>query len=197
MEYFSKKYRHLKSKILHKFHRLLFVFFYFFSILLIFISYFTYPNLAKNSKHFCGALLYGLQILSENSGKFFNFYQKRQRYFKYKIFLEFHRLLFTFFNFLVFLTSFFFYFTCLQLSKNCKIFVLFYCMDPRFYQNIGIFEIQNFNKIPQFTMSFLFFQNFWHFVFYFTYPTLSKNYGIFCSVLLEGLEILPTISGKF
>jgi len=52
-------------------------FFYFFSILLIFISYFTYPNLAKNSKHFCGALLYGLQILSENSGKFFNFYQKR------------------------------------------------------------------------------------------------------------------------
>jgi len=27
MEYFSKKYRHLKSKILHKFHRLLFVFF--------------------------------------------------------------------------------------------------------------------------------------------------------------------------
>jgi len=27
MEYFSKKYRHLKSKILHKFHYLLFVFF--------------------------------------------------------------------------------------------------------------------------------------------------------------------------
>jgi len=26
---------------------------------------------------------------------------------------------------------------------------------------------------------------------------LSKNYGIFCGVLLEGLEILPTISGKF
>jgi len=26
---------------------------------------------------------------------------------------------------------------------------------------------------------------------------LSKNYGIFCSVLLEGLEILPMISGKF
>jgi len=24
-----------------------------------------------------------------------------------------------------------------------------------------------------------------------------KNYGIFYSVLLEGLEILPTISGKF
>jgi len=30
MEYFSKKYRHLKSKILHKFHRLLFVFIFIF-----------------------------------------------------------------------------------------------------------------------------------------------------------------------
>jgi len=40
------KNRHLKSKILHKFHRLLF----FFSILVIFFSYFTYPNLSKNSK---------------------------------------------------------------------------------------------------------------------------------------------------
>ena len=34
MEYFSKNYSHSKSKILHKFHRLLFVFF--FSILVIF-----------------------------------------------------------------------------------------------------------------------------------------------------------------
>ena len=73
-EYFSKKYIHLKSKILLKFHRLLLFFFYFFSILVIFFSYFTYPNLSKNSKHFCGALLYGLYILSESSGKFLNFY---------------------------------------------------------------------------------------------------------------------------
>jgi len=73
-ENFSKKYRHLISKILTKFHRLLFVFFYSFSILVIFSSYFTYPNLSKNSKHFCGALLYGLYILSENFGKFLNFY---------------------------------------------------------------------------------------------------------------------------
>jgi len=70
-------------------------------------------------------------------------------------------------------------------------------MDPRFYQKIEKFEIQNFNKIPLFTISFLFFWHFWHFVFYFTYPNLSKNYGMFCGVLLEGLEILPTISGKF
>jgi len=74
MERFSKKYKHLKSKILHKFHRLLFIFFYPFIILVMFFSYITYPNLSKNSKHFFGALLYGLQILSENSGKFLNFY---------------------------------------------------------------------------------------------------------------------------
>jgi len=36
MEHFSKKYRHLKSKILHKFHYLLFVFF----ILLAFLTSF-------------------------------------------------------------------------------------------------------------------------------------------------------------
>jgi len=35
---FLKKYRHSKFKILHKFHRLLFVFFYSFSILVIFFS---------------------------------------------------------------------------------------------------------------------------------------------------------------
>ena len=60
MECFLKKYRHWKSKILHKFHRLLFLIFYSFSILVIFFSYFTYPNLSKNYKHFCGVLLYGL-----------------------------------------------------------------------------------------------------------------------------------------
>jgi len=65
-----------------------------------------------------------------------------------------------------------------------------------FSKKIEIFEIQNFNKTRSFTISFLFFQEFWHFVFYFTYPNVSKNYGIFYCVLLEGLEILPTISEK-
>jgi len=46
MEYFSKKYRHLKSKILHKFHRLLF-FFCFFSILVIFFFLFHLSKLVK------------------------------------------------------------------------------------------------------------------------------------------------------
>ena len=60
------------------------------------------------------------------------------------------------FNFVIFLPSFVIYFTCLWFSKNYKIFVLFYCMDPRLYQKIEIFEIENFNKISSFTISFFF-----------------------------------------
>ena len=65
-----------------------------------------------------------------------------------------------------------------------------------FSKKIEIFEIQNFNKIPSFTIFFISLY-FWHFVFYFTYLNLSKYYRIFCSVLLEGLEILPMTPGKF
>ena len=61
MEYFSKRYRHLK--ILHKFHRLLFVFLFVLHFRNLFF-YFTYPNLSKNFKHFCGVLFEGLEILS-------------------------------------------------------------------------------------------------------------------------------------
>ena len=118
MEYFSKKYTHLKSKIIHKFHRLLFVFFYSFSIVVIFFSYFIYPNLSKTCRHFCGALLYGLLILSENSEKFLNVYQKIQRYFKYKTFSEFHRLLLAFLIFQCFLHLFFFLFYLSMVFKK-------------------------------------------------------------------------------
>jgi len=62
-----------------------------------------------------------------------------------------------FFNFLVFLTSFFSILPVYDFQKNCKIFVLIYCIDPRCYQKIEIIEIQNFNKIQSFTISFLFF----------------------------------------
>jgi len=72
------------------------------------------------------------------------------------------------------LTSFFSILPVYGIQKYCKIFVLFYCMDPRFYQKImqnygflfkeiEIFEIQNFNKIPSFTISFLFFSAFFAF----------------------------------
>jgi len=108
MEYFAKKYRHLKYKILHKFHRVLLVFylFYFFRILVIFFSYFTYPNLSKNSKHYCGALLYGLQILSENSRNSWIFIKKNRDMLITKHFKNFIVYYF-FFIFLAFLGLFF------------------------------------------------------------------------------------------
>ena len=62
-----------------------------------------------------------------------------------------------FFNFSVFLTSFFFSILHVYGFQKIVNFMLFYCMDSRFCQKIEIFEIQNFNKIPSFTISFLFF----------------------------------------
>ena len=62
--------------------------------------------------------------------------------------------------FSIFDIFFFSIFTYLWRSKNCNIFVLFYCMDPRFYKKIEIFGIENLNKIPSFTISFLFFSVF-------------------------------------
>jgi len=110
------------------------------------------------------------------------FFKKKLRYLKSKITTKFHGLLFAFFIFLVFFTFFFCYFTCLWFSKNCKIFVLFYCMDPTFYQIIEIFEIQNFNKIPSFTISFLFFLAFLAFCFLSpieTYPKMMEFFVVF------------------
>jgi len=39
-------------------------------------------------------------------------------------------------------------------------------------------------------MVYYFFFIFLAFLVFFSYPNLSKNYGIFCGVLLDGLEIL-------
>ena len=111
------------------------------------------------------------------------------------------------FNFIVFLTSFFLFYLPIVVIKFLK-FCGFYCMDPRFYQrilqNYGFFKenlIYFTSKIsPKFhNLLFLsyFFSIFYIFFFYFTYPNLSKNYCIFCSVLFEGLEILSTNSENF
>jgi len=64
--------------------------------------------------------------------------------------------------------------------------VLFCCLDPRFFQNIlqnygffskkiEIFQIQNFNKIPSFTISFLFFFAFFEFCFLFHLSKLGQK----------------------
>ena len=70
-------------------------------------------------------------------------------------------------------------------------------MDPRFYQKIEIFEIQNLSKIPSFTISFLFFSIFGILFSISPIQTSPNILEFFCGVLFEGLEILPTISGKF
>jgi len=155
MEYFSKNYRHLTSKILNKFHRLPFVFYFFI------FSAFWYSFFPISPIQTCQKIINIFVVLYCTDYKIYQRIYQRIFIKKYRDTLNtniFRILSFTicFFNFLVFLTSFFFYFTCLWFSKNCKFFVLFYCMDPRFYQKIEIFEIQNFNKIPSFTICFLF-----------------------------------------
>jgi len=56
--FLEKKLRYFNSKISTKFHRLLFLF-YFFSIFGIFFFYFTYPNLTKKFETFCSVLFEG------------------------------------------------------------------------------------------------------------------------------------------
>ena len=166
MERFSKKYRHLKSKIIHKFHYLLFVF------LLPFVT----PFFPISPNQTCQKILNIFVVLYYTD---YRFYQKilenswslikrnrdiiNTKHFQNSIV---YYLLFNFFN------IFDIFFSILPIygfQKILKIFVLLYCMDPRFYpkilQNYGfcfqkkieIFEIHNFNKIPSFPISFLFF----------------------------------------
>ena len=72
------------------------------------------------------------------------------------------------FNFLVFLTSFFLFYPSVVFKKFLKILCCFilwirdfmkkFCKTMVFFfKKIEIFEIQNFNKIPSFTIYFLFF----------------------------------------
>ena len=85
-------------------------------------------------------------------------------------------ILFKNITFLVFLTSFFFLFYLFMVFKKnlkflcCSIgwirdFIKKFCKTIVFFfkQKIEIFEIQNFNKIPSFSISFLLFLHFWHF----------------------------------
>ena len=85
--------------------------------------------------------------------------------------------------------------------------MLFYCMDPRFYQKIELFEIQNFNKIPSFIISFLFFlaflalcllfhvsklvQKLWNFLWCFLGKVgdFTKNFWKILKVLLKNILI--------
>jgi len=84
------------------------------------------------------------------------------------------------------------FFSILPISgfrKIPKIFVLFYCMDPRFYQKI----LQNYGFVFKKN---LFFYYFWHFIFNFVYMFLWKNSRYFYVLLFYGLEILSKNFGK-
>jgi len=67
--------------------------------------------------------------------------------------------------------------------KKCKIFGLFYSMDPRFYQKIQTFQIQNFNKISSFTISFFYFFRIFGILFCIspiqTFPKIMKFFVVF------------------
>ena len=66
---FLKKYRYSKCKILHKFHHLQLLF-QFLAFLTSVLFLFHLSKLVKKFRNFCGLLLYRLQILLENFGKF-------------------------------------------------------------------------------------------------------------------------------
>ena len=92
-------------------------------------------------------------------------------------------------NFLKFLCSFI---VCIRdfIKKFYKTMVFFFkknwdIWNPEFQHNSIVYYF------------FFIFLSFLAFFFYLTYPNSSKNYGIFCNVLLEGVEILSTNSGHF
>jgi len=129
MEYFSKNYRHLTSKILNKFHHLLFVLYFFI------FSAFWYSFFPISPIQTCQKILNIFVVLYCTDYRIYRriFFKKIRDTLNTNIF-RIPSFTICFFNFLVLLTSFFFsIFTCLWFSKNCKIFVLFYCMDQRFY----------------------------------------------------------------
>jgi len=70
-------------------------------------------------------------------------------------------------------------------------------MDPKFYQKLEIFEIQDFNKIPSFTIPFFIFLAILAFSILFHLSKNVQKLWNFLWFLLERLEILPSISGTF
>jgi len=95
MEYFSKKYRHLKSKILHKFHRLLFFFYFFilFDILFSISSIYTFQQILEIFIFF---ISWTRDFIKE-FWKIMEYFSKKYTHLKSIILHKVHRLLFVFF----------------------------------------------------------------------------------------------------
>ena len=128
--FFKKKLRYLKSIISTKFHRLLFLFYYFWH----FLFNFVYLYLLKNSGNFYVLLFYGLEILSKIFGKSWNIFLKNIDIWNLKLFTNF--IIYDLFFLLPFLTSFFPISPNQTCQKIVNIFVVLYYTDYRFYQRI-------------------------------------------------------------
>jgi len=158
MDFFSKKLRYLKSIISTKFHRLLFLFYYFWH----FLFNFSYLYLLKNSGNFYVLLFYGLEILSKIFGKSWNIFLKKIDIWNPKLFTNF--IIYYLFFLLPFLTPFFPISPNQTCQKIVNIFVVLYYTDYRFYQRIlkNTWILIKKNKdiilsIPSFTTCFLIF----------------------------------------
>jgi len=101
-----------------------------------------------------------------------------------------------FFNFLVFLTSFFLFLHVYGFQKIVTFLCCFIVWIRDFIEKLIYLKFKISTKFHRLLFLFYCFSIFAILV-SIAPIQMSKNYGIFCSVLLEGLEILPTISGKF
>jgi len=116
MEHFSKKYRHLKSKILHKFHYLLFFLFIYLEFLTSFFP--ISPN------HTCQRILNIFVVLSCTDYRFYQrilenswiLFKKNKDIVNTQHFQNYYLL----FNFVVFLTSFFLVYLSVVFEKFLK-----------------------------------------------------------------------------
>ena len=132
MAYCSKKYRHLKSKILHKVNRLLFTFFL--SIFDIFFSILPVQGFQNKFKISCCFILWIRDFIKKFCNTIVFFFKKKLRYLKSKISTKLHHLLFDFYFFLEFLAFFFSISPIETCPKIMEFFVLFYWKGQRFYQ---------------------------------------------------------------
>jgi len=85
-----------------------------------------------------------------------------------------------FFNFLVFLTSFFLFYLSMVFKKIGKFLCCFIVCIRDFIKKLRYLKSKISTKFHLFLFLFYFFSIFDIFFFYFTYPKSSKNYGILC-----------------
>jgi len=102
-----------------------------------------------------------------------------------------------FFNFLVFLASFFFILHLYGFQKIVKFLCCYTVWNRDFIKKLRYLKYKISTKFHRLLFLFYFFSIFGILLSISPIQTCPKIMEIFCSVLLEGLEILQTISWKF